>query len=543
MTKTTNILGLMVALGALAVAGCGGGSSPGGGGGGTGGGATGGSGGGTNKPASDRNLNLGYYEDIQSPDPDIQYDIPGLEIVNNVYEGLVQYGTGTSTKIEPWLATSWTVSNDKKVYTFKLRKGVLFHDGTTFDAAAAKASFERRIALKQGTYYQVQAIKSIATPDSSTLKITLKAPTSAFMDYLASPYSVKMISPTAIKDHAKGGDLGQAWLGKHDAGTGAYTLTQFTLGQQYAAKAWSKWWGTAPYYKTIVFKLVPDSGSQVLQLKGGDLDILHQQPITTVDQFKSMKGFQTKVYPVFLKTWIHVNPNRPPFNVPAVREVLGQAINRDAITKTFFGAYGTTSTQMYPSHMLAPDLAPDAQPYDPSKLKAAVAKLPSSERKVDLIYLSGHGADIQRVSEEVGNELRQAGLDVNVHEVPVATLFAYPSKDPKGAPNLFIGSENPDSANPDTWVRPYMSKGGGLNYLGGSVPAADTKMNEGLAQTDPAAATDDYVQAAASLHDAGNFITLADPMDTFIARTGITGFTHQLSCVTCLVLADLKAGQ
>ncbi|MDX6685493.1 MAG: peptide/nickel transport system substrate-binding protein [Baekduia sp.] len=543
MTKTTNILGLAAALGALAITGCGGGSSPSGtGGGGTGGAATGGSGGGTNKPASDRNLNLGYYEDIQSPDPDIQYDIPGLEIVNNVYEGLVKYGTGTSTKIEPWLATSWTISKDKKVYTFKLRPGVVFHDGTTFDAAAAKASFERRIALKQGTYYQVQAIKSIATPDASTLKITLKAPTSAFMDYLASPYSVKMISPTAIKAHTKGNDHGQAWLGKHDAGTGAYTLTQFTLGQQYAAKAWDKWWGPAPYYKTILFKLVPDSGSQVLQLKGGDLDILHQQPITTVDQFKSMSGFQTKVFPVFLKTWIHVNPNRPPFNVPAVRQVLGQAINRDTITKTFFGAYGTTSNQMYPKYMLAPNLAPDAQPFDSSKLKAAVAKLPSSQRKVDLIYLSGHGADIQRVSEEVGNELRQTGLQVNVHEVPVATLFAYPSKDPKSAPNLFIGSENPDSANPDTWGRPYMYKGGGLNYLGGSVPAADAKMDAGLAATDPTTATDDYVQAGAILHDAGNFITIADPMDTFIARTGITGFTHQLSCVTCLVLSDLKAG-
>jgi ABC-type transport system substrate-binding protein len=197
---------------------------------------------------------------------------------------------------------------------------------------------------------------------------------------------------------------------------------------------------------------------------------------------------------------------------------------------------------MYPKYMLSPDLAPDPQPYDPAKLKDAVSKLPSSERKVDLIYLSGHGADIQRVSEEVGNELRQDGLDVNVHEVPVATLFAYPSKDPKTAPNLFIGSENPDSANPDTWGRPYMYKGAGLNYLGGSVPAADAKMDAGLAATDPATATDDYVQAGTILHDSGNFITLADPMDTFIARTGITGFTHQLSCVTCLVLSDLKAG-
>src|SRR6266550_3503026 len=80
--------------------------------------------------ASPTTLRLGYYEDIQSPDPDIQYDIPGLELVNNVYEGLVRYPFGNSTKILPWLATSWTISPDKTVYTYQLRHGVLFHDAT-----------------------------------------------------------------------------------------------------------------------------------------------------------------------------------------------------------------------------------------------------------------------------------------------------------------------------------------------------------------------------------------------------------------------------
>jgi peptide/nickel transport system substrate-binding protein len=495
------------------------------------------------KPASDRTLRLGYYEDIQSPDPDIQYDIPGLELVNNVYEGLVHYATGNSTKIVPWLATSWTISPDKRLYTFQLRKGVTFHDGTPFNAAAMKASFERRIGMKQGTYYQVQDIKSIETPGPYTLKITLKGSNSAFLDYQASPYGVKAISPTAVREHAKGNDLAKGWLGKHDAGTGPYTLTQFTLGQQYVAKAYPKWWGTAPYYKTIIFKLVPDSGSQVLQLKGGDLDILHQQPITTLDSFKHQAGYQVKVFPVFLKTWIHVNPHRPPFNNPAVRAVLGQSIDRDKITKTFFGSYATTSTQMYPAGMLAPNLAQDPQPYDPSKLKVAVAKLPASERKVELVYLSGHGADIQRISDEVGNELRSTGLSVTVHEVTVAQLFGYPAKDPASAPQLFIGTENPDSAHPDTWARSYMYKNAALDYFHGAVPAADNQMDAGLRATNDSTELQDYAKAGDLLHQDGAFITLADAEDTFLARAGITGFQHQAECTTCLILSSLKAGK
>lgn len=485
-------------------------------------------------------LRLGYYEDIQSPDPDVQYDIPGMELVNNTYEGLVRYAPGDSTAIIPWLATSWTVSSDDTVYTFHLRHGVTFHDGTPFDAAAAEASFQRRIKMNQGTLYQVQDIKSMSTPDPYTLVITLGKTVSAFMDYLASPYGTKMISPTAISANSKDNDFGQKWLSTHDAGTGPYTITQFTLGQQYVEQAYPGWWGATPYYKTIVYKLIPDAGSQVLQLKGGDLDILHQQPGTTVDLFSHLAGYQVQVFPVFLKTWIHVNPNRPPFSDPALRQVLGQAIDRSRLTRIFFGRYGTTSTSMYPAGMLPPSLGADPQVYDPSKLKAAVAKLPASERTVSLVFLSGHGADVGRISDGVGNELSQAGLKVTVTEITVAQLFSYPSEDPKTVPQLFIGSENPDSASPDTWARSYMYKGAALNYFAGSVPEADAAMDKGLSETNEKQLLIDYGRAGDIIHDAGTFITIADADDTFIARADITGWEHQLECTTCINLATLR---
>jgi peptide/nickel transport system substrate-binding protein len=524
---------LLTGLVALIAAGCGSSESSGGGGSSAAGG----------KSASDTTLTLGYYEDIQSPDPDIQYDIPGLELVNNTYEGLVHYGYGSSTKIEPWLATSWTVTNNDKTYTFQLRPGVVFHDGTPFNAAAMKASIERRIKMKEGTLYQVTDVKSVSAPSQYTLVINLKRTVSAFMDYLASPYGVKAISPTAIAKNQVGGDLGKKWLSTHDAGTGPYTITQFTLGQQYTEIAWSKWWGNAPFYKTVVYKLVPDTGNQVLQLQGGSLDILHQQPITTVASFESKPGFQVKVFPVFLKTWIHVNPNRPPFSNAEVRKALGQAINRELISKTFFQKYGTVSDNMYPAGMMPSGVGTDPQPFDQSKLKAAVAKLSPSERNVNLTYLLGHGVDIQRVADAIGSELRETGLNVTLHEITVAQLFSYPAQNPTKVPDLFVGSENPDSASPDTWARSYMYKGAALNYLAGAVPAADAAMDEGLASTSPAQVTADYGRAGDLLHAEGTFITLADGADTFIARAGITGFEHQLECTTCINLAALKAGK
>jgi peptide/nickel transport system substrate-binding protein len=495
------------------------------------------------RAATATTLRLGYYEDIQSPDPDIQYDIPGLELVNNVYEGLVRYPFGNSTKITPWLATSWKISKNKTVYTFNLRHGVLFHDGTPFNAAAFKFDIERRLALKQGTLYQVQDIKSVSAPSKDVLVITLKHPVSAFLDYLASPYSLKAISPTAIRKHEKGNDWGKAWMNTHDAGTGPYAITHFVYGQEYDLAGWSKWWGAPKaYYKVVQFLLVPDSGTQVLKLQAGDLDILHQQPTTTLDSFRSKSGFQVKVFPQMLKTWIHVNPNKGPFKTPAVRQALASAIDKDLLVKTFFGSYGKVSTQFYPAGQLPPSQARDNAPYDPSKLKAAVSKLPSSDKSVTLTYLSGHGADIQRISEAIRGELAAAGLKVTVREITVSELFSYPAENPTSAkvPDLFVGSENPDSASPDTWARPYASHKAGLNYLAGDLPAADALMNKGLASTDHSTALADYAKAGDLLVKNGTFVTIADVNDTFLARAGITGWQHQIECTTCISLASLR---
>jgi peptide/nickel transport system substrate-binding protein len=493
------------------------------------------------KSAPSTTLRLGYYEDIQSPDPDIQYDIPGLELVNNVYEGLVRYQFGNSTKILPWLASSWKISPNKTVYTFKVRTGVKFHDGTPFNAAAFKFDLERRMALKQGAYYQVQDIKSIAAPNPATLVVKLKHPVSAFLDYLASPYSVKAISPTAIKTHQKGKDLGQKWLNTHDAGTGAFTITHFVYGQEYDLAAWSQWWGSPkPFYKTVQFSLIPDSGTQVLKLKAGDLDILHQQPTSTLDSFKSNSAYQVKVFPQMLKTWIHVNPHKGPFANLAVRQALAAGINRQLLVKTFFGAYGTVSTQFYPAGQLPRTLARDNAPYDPSRLKEAVGKLPSSQRSAQLVYLSGHGADIQRIAEAIQTELQAAGLKVSVRNITVSELFSYPAKDPKTVPDLFVGSENPDSASPDTWARPYTSHKAGLNYLGGDLPAADRQMNIGLAAVNPKTELNAYAKAGDLLVKNGTFVTIADVSDTFLAKAGISGWQHQIECTTCINLATLR---
>ncbi len=110
-----------------------------------------------NAAPTDKVLHLSFLQDPgQPPDPDVYYAGQGLLLTTNIYEGLLQFKGGQGkAEFEPLLATEWTPSPDNKVFTFKLREGVKFHDGTPFTSAAVKASFDRRAAVNQGPAYMV----------------------------------------------------------------------------------------------------------------------------------------------------------------------------------------------------------------------------------------------------------------------------------------------------------------------------------------------------------------------------------------------------
>ena len=176
-------------------------------------------------------LQLAYLADMAQADPDVFYDIEGNTVILSVYEGLVKYKPD-STEIIPSLAESWEVSPDGLTYTFKLRSGVKFQDGTPFDSQAVKTSFQRRLDVGAAPSYMLEPVASMQTPDATTFVMRLKHPVAPFLHYMASSWGPKVISPKALTDHA-GKDHAQTWLNEHAVGTGPFQLTAFERGQRY----------------------------------------------------------------------------------------------------------------------------------------------------------------------------------------------------------------------------------------------------------------------------------------------------------------------
>ncbi len=519
-------LATLVAAVALVAAACSGGSDS-------------GEGGATAIAGDAETLNLAFFADMQVPDPDIFYEVEGNQVVTSTYEGLVRYSPENTTEIEPLLAESWEVSADGTTYTFKLRQGVTFVDGTPFDSAAAKFSFERRTKVGSAPSYMLADVESYETPDPSTFVVNLKQPVSPFMDYLAAPYGPKMVSPALIEANEVGDDAAQDWVKSNSAGTGPYQISEFSLGQRYVLTRVDSYWGDKPYFAEVVINIVPDASTQQLQLEGGDLDAIKDLPIDTVNSFRDKKGFTVTSFPVLRKQFLHINPNKAPFDNKAVRQALQSAIDREKLVPQVFGDTGKVSTSIFPQTVMPAGKGDDPLVFDNAvKLKAEVAKLPASAKAITFVHANNIVND-QRMAETLSQMLTEAGFTVTIQSRTVAEIFDMVNGDPKTLPDILIETANPDAAHPDTWIRIFMRTGGALNYLQASTPAADAEMDRGLNLVDPAAVTEAYGKAGDLIHQDATFITIADVTDTFITRSDLTGLAHQIPTALTLHLPSL----
>jgi peptide/nickel transport system substrate-binding protein len=484
-------------------------------------------------------LNLPFTADTQPPDPDVFYADQGLEITNSVYEGLVEYAANTTAhKIVPDLATSWKISPDGRTYTFYLRHGAHFHDGTLFTSAAVAASFQRRLAVNQAPAYMLADLVSVGTSNPYIAVVHLKTPNSAFMDYLASAYGPKMESPTALKLHA-GSDHDQTWLKTHDDGTGPYTITSAAPGQKYVLSAFNGYWGPKPWYTTVNIYIIPDTSTQQLELESGQLTAILNDflPAPAISSLRKMSAFSVYEVPTLQMPMVWVNPNYGVFASQALRTDLAEAINRELIVEDVFPGRATLSSQIYPEGIEPLGTADFDPKYDPSALTKAVSGL--KDKKVELSY-QADDPNSETMADLIQAELAVTGLQVDVVAVPQATVYSWPGSKSRSLPNLLVEVNWPDAYNPDTWARIVMTPTGGLNYLNCDVPAGTALLDAGLSATVPAIIAKDYQQAGDVFARSGCWIPMANLEGTMVVPKWMGGVSYQVGVPHTIVIADLR---
>ncbi|GAB7071670.1 ABC transporter substrate-binding protein [Mycobacterium hodleri] len=490
---------------------------------------------------TDKVLHLSFLQDPgQPPDPDIFYAGQGLLLTTNLYEGLLQYKGGTATpELEPLLATEWTKSPDSKVFTFTLRQGVKFHDGTPFTAAAVKGSFDRRLAVNQGPAYMVTGVDSVVAQDDYHVTITLKSPNSAFLDYLASAYGPRMLSPEGLKSNA-GADHAETYLTTHDLGTGPFTLAEASVGSKYTLKAFDGYWGQKPYFHTVDVPVVTDTSSQQLQFNSGQLAaVLHDLPTSAVQSYLDDPKFSHYSLPTMVSNYLYVNPRRGMLTDATRRKALLQAVDLDTLVKQTYAGRGTVASQMFPPNVIAPELGKQNVTHDPAPLTTVVAGLPADQKSIVVGYDSSM-PDNQLISNLLQAELAATGLDVKVQSYPTSQIFGWIGTDAADAPDILTYTGWPDAASPYMWGHISWDADGALNYFGCSAPAITSDLARGLESAD----TQAFSQAAGSAADTGCWLNMADVNDFMVAQPWLRGVeqAHVVTSPQTLRLAALSVG-
>lgn len=489
-------------------------------------------------PEGSRVLKMAFNANMQVPDPDIFYEVEGNEVTTSVYEGLVRYKPD-SPEIEPALAESWTISDDGKTYTFKLRDGVKFHDGTPMDADSWIASFKRRTDVNSAPAYMLADVESTTAPDPLTFVVKLKTVVSPFLHYLALPYGPKAVSPTVLKEKA-GSDFAQNYLKDHDAGTGPYTITKFTTDVGYELTRFDDYWDEKPYFEKLEISIIPDIATQRLKLENGEIDLMtHGLPVADVESFKSNDKFQVLEFPVLLKTVLATNQTKGIFQDKKMGQALRTFFDKQAIVDEVYKGQAKLSTQMYPVQNLPEGMGADTTEYDPNPFTEAART--ASSKDIDFAYSEDEGGTLPRLAEILASKLQEAGFSVKVRGMPIAQVFELPN-DPENGPDLLLWTFNPDGAHPDTWGRIFMHSDGAINYLKCSVPEADAAMDKGLTSLKQEDVDKYYGEAGDALSASGCWITFADVTEIVVARKGLTGFVHQLPTAYTIRLKDLKEG-
>ncbi|TPN78593.1 ABC transporter substrate-binding protein [Mesorhizobium sp. CU2] len=384
-------------------------------------------------PTNGGDIIVTYKDDIATLDPAIGYDWQNWSMINSLFSRLVDYKPGT-TELGPSLADSYDVSDDGKVYTFKLHPGVKFSNGRAVTAADVKWSIERAVNPKTqgpgaGFFHSIvgadkmtagtaETMDGITVVDDHTVKFTLAQPDATFLNVLALNFA-SVVPKEAVE--AAGGDFG-----KHPVGSGAFTLKEWTIGQRLVfVKNPDYFIKDRPHVDSFTIEVGQEPLVALLRLQKGEVDIAGDgiPPAKFLEMKKSPEFEGMIVDRQQLETsYVTLNTQVKPFDNVKVRQAVNMAINKDRIVRIINGR-ATPASQVLPPLMPGYDQNYKGYAYDPEKAKALLAEAGFKDGFSTQIYTSN--TDPQpRITQAIQQDLAAIGVKAEIKAVANPNVIA-----------------------------------------------------------------------------------------------------------------------
>ena len=419
-------------------------------------------------------LRVALTADATTLDPWNANDTNTMLVTRQIFETLVDYDPA-GFKIVPKLAETWSMSSDGRVWTFALRRGVKFHDGTDLDAAAVVLNFDRArqaahplrgpalsgspyrayAALLEG-FDDASAIVRVEAKDATSVVITTKTPFGPLLADLAMP-SFAIVSPKSMRDDPVGWSRPST---RGAAGTGPFVFRPgaWQPGQQIALDRNPEYWtkdqaGSAvPYADRVVLRVIKDEAARITELRSGGLDAVRDVTPLWLPAVRSDPNLQLIVRLAATTTYLGVAA-APPFDKVEARRAIAMAVDKSLLATTLFSGAGRSASQLLPPGTLG---------YDDSVVEFYRLDIAGAKRLLaDAGVASGLTTELwypaawrsyypepKRVAESIAADLAKIGIVATVRTQDAA---AYLADARAGRLLLWLGDAGGDSADPDSY--------------------------------------------------------------------------------------------
>ncbi len=376
-------------------------------------------------------LIVGQIAEPKSLDPQAVTAVNDFRILMNIYDGLVRYKDGT-LEVEPALAESWTISEDGTVYTFKLREGVTFHDGSPFNAEAVVFDFQRMLDENHPYHdtgpfplaFFFSAVKEVKALDDMTVEFTLNEPYAPFLSNLAYPTGL-IASPAAIKEHGKD-------FGRNPSGTGPFRFVEWDSNTKVVVERNEDYWGGAPSLQAVVFRPITDANTRVAEMLAGGIDLMVEVPPDSLGQFTGNEAYEVYEQAGPHLWFLILNAKEGPFADKRARQAVNYAIDKKTIVDNILqGTAVVAAGPTPPAFAWAYNESLEPYPHDPEKAKALLKEAGVKEGTEVTFYVTEGGSgmlDPVPMGAAIQADLAEVGLK--------ATIETYEW-------NTFLGKVNP----------------------------------------------------------------------------------------------------
>ena len=483
--------------------------------------------------AGDYTITFAQGADPRGLDPAYVDDGESAQVMVQIYENLLQYADD-SCEIVPGLAESYEVSDDGLTYTLHLRSGVKYHDGTDFNAAAAKASLERQLepnrtddmpyaAFTFGSEADGNGIASVEAPDDTTLVITLRAVSSAFLANLAMCMASPIVSPTA----AEAGTLME-----NPVGTGAYKFVSWTKNSDVKMTRYDDYWGEPGKAKDLVVRIITENSARVTALGNSEVDIINGIDESMVDQVTG-NGDQIAKMDGMNINYMAFNTQSDLFKTKEARIAVAKAINVQEMVDSLYNGYATYANSIMPVWMAPYDKDVQQTQYDADAAKQECSDLGITD--IHCITYSNprpyNGKGGTTLAETIQGYLTKIGVNMTIDQYD---WTSYKDAISAGNYDMCFYGWNGDNGDPDNFMNLLAADDYTMNVARWDNQEYKDLIAKGLATPNGEDRDNLYLQCEQLAAQEQVWLPISHSQNLLGYKTGIDGFVFHPTAVTFL---------